>query len=341
MTNAIRVLSESLCPWLQAPFAVLEEARQQGRLGHAWLLTGSWGIGKINLALVLAERLLNPSGTDPLVLTASAATAARAELYEPADHRPDLVCVFPQDQRRSIGIDQIREACQQLTLSSLQGQAKVMVVEPAESLTTAAANALLKTLEEPTPNTYIWLVSHQPGRLPATVRSRCQKMSIPRPLPAQVHAWLEASGKSASEAPWPADSMTLAPFEILDRARLPKAISNNAIYDTLHKISISEIDAQAVADQWLKDDSALWMQGIATVLQATLRGCLAPAASNRVTDSAPDRLHTLGLGLTPRQLFGKLTEVENLLASRGSGINDGLALRVILLGFLSAEHQPR
>ena len=160
-------------------------------MAHAWLLTGPPGIGKVNLALVLANRLLNSIEGAPSELEAAPAGDAMSTRHEPADHHPDFQYVFPEDGKRSISIDQIREMTGNLSLTSLHGSAKVVVIEPADTMTPAAADALLKTLEEPSPNTYLLLVSHRPGQLPATIRSRCQILAVPRPAAETALQWLE------------------------------------------------------------------------------------------------------------------------------------------------------
>ena len=117
-----------LCPWLEDPFARLQAAFGVGRLGHAWLLAGPAGLGKINLALAVAARLFSPRSTAPARLAPADAGAAMASRHEPADHPPDLHWVFPEADKRSISVDQIRAMTQALTLTSLHGQAKVVIV---------------------------------------------------------------------------------------------------------------------------------------------------------------------------------------------------------------------
>ena len=112
--------------------------------------------------------------------------------HDPTDHHPDLHWVFPEPKKRSISVDQIRETADALMLTSLYGQAKIVIIEPAEALTPGAANALLKTLEEPTRDTYLFLVCHQAGHLPATIRSRCQTLSLPQPPLESSLNWLSA-----------------------------------------------------------------------------------------------------------------------------------------------------
>ena len=93
-----------------------------------------------------------------------------------------------------ISVDRVRALIRWTALSSHRGGAKVALIAPAERMNAAAANALLKTLEEPPAGTYYLLVSHQPGRLPATIVSRCQRIVAPRPSHEQACAWLVAQG---------------------------------------------------------------------------------------------------------------------------------------------------
>ena len=99
----------------------------------------------------------------------------------------------------TIGIDRVRALTEFVQLTSHRQRAKVAVIAPAERMNAAAANALLKTLEEPPPGTYLILVSDQPGRVPATILSRCRKLAAPLPAPAAARAWLAAQGVAAPD----------------------------------------------------------------------------------------------------------------------------------------------
>src|SRR5690606_8596305 len=112
--TAIRTLTERLCPWLHEPLERLDAARRADRLGHAWLIKGPAGIGKLNLAYVFARRMLD-GGDEPLpVLEPDEAAAAMREHRAPADHHPDLHRVFPERDKRTISIDQIRTLSEEL-----------------------------------------------------------------------------------------------------------------------------------------------------------------------------------------------------------------------------------
>ena len=146
-------------------------------------------MGKVNLALVLAYRLLGVEA-QPAELDAATALAALAARHGPLDRHPDLHWLYPEEDKETISVDQVRELIDSFTLTAHRGGAKVVIIEPAEALTTAAANALLKTLEEPSGTSYLLLLSHQPGRLPATVRSRCQHLALRPPEADAVARWL-------------------------------------------------------------------------------------------------------------------------------------------------------
>jgi DNA polymerase-3 subunit delta' len=117
--------------------------------------------------------------------------------------RLELLLIDPEEGTlaavETIGIDRVRALTEFVQLTSHRQRAKVAVISPAERMNAAAANALLKTLEEPPPGTYLILVSDQPGRVPATILSRCRKLAAPLPDPAVARAWLAAQGVAAPD----------------------------------------------------------------------------------------------------------------------------------------------
>jgi len=328
-------LYTQLCPWLGDPYERLQAAFLAGRLGHAWLLAGPAGLGKINLALAVAARLLTPHSTAPVRLTPADASAAMASRHEPADHPPDLHWVFPEADKRSISVDQIRATSQALTLTSLHGQSKVVIVEPADALTPSAANALLKTLEEPTRDTYLLLVSHQPGRLPATIRSRCQTLSLSQPRVESALDWLDELPDGPSRTDWSqllalADGSPLRALVLYDKEYHNKNIE---FEDKFKLISDNKLDPQVVADEWLKGEIELPLAWLTLRLRRVIRARMAPEVSNPITDLGSDRLHNAWQALTLKDLFRRLEAAEMLIGQIGRGTNADLALRVLLLDF--------
>lgn len=229
-------MSEAPAPWQQRLHDQALAALDSGRLGHALLLCGPAGLGKRAVAERMAVRVL--SGGEP------AAEARNRPLIAAGTH-PDLhlVSFVPNKEgtrlRTEIVIEQIRELGQKLALTPQYGRAQVAIIDPADALNTAACNALLKTLEEPAPGRYLWLVSARPARLPATIRSRCQRLEFRLPAREEALAWLAARGHAIDAA-----------VAALDAAR----------------------GHPGLADEWLRGDGLALRRQVATDLAALEAG---------------------------------------------------------------------
>ncbi len=194
--DAAAAVWPELLPW-QGDFA-RDALASRATWPHALLLDGPRGLGKRTLALNFARSLLceNPGPEG------SACGVCASCHYLAAGQHPDLRLIEPfmidddgeVKAQDPIPVERIRALIDWVQLTSHRGRAKVAVIVPAELMNAAAANALLKTLEEPPPATYLVLVAHQPGRVPATLRSRCRRMPAPRPDAAAAQAWLERQG---------------------------------------------------------------------------------------------------------------------------------------------------
>lgn len=164
-----------LYPWLQPAWQRLQASVSADRLPHGLLLAGPQGTGKRAFALALAHALLclspRPNGH-------ACGRCRGCDLIAAGSH-PDLLVVSPLEDSSVIRIEQIRELIVQLALTSSQASGRrVAVIHPAEAMNRSAANSLLKTLEEPPLNTTLVLVSDAAALLPATVRSRCQRIQV-------------------------------------------------------------------------------------------------------------------------------------------------------------------
>jgi DNA polymerase III subunit delta' len=332
-TGAFMTLSRQLCPWLLEPLQDLEDAWKRQRLGHAWLIAGPAGLGKVNLALVVADRLLRGTtgGAAPSALGPNEAIEAMRERHAPTDHHPDLHWLHPEEDKRTISVEQVREVTETLSLKGFQGNAKVVLIEPAEAMTVAAANALLKSLEEPTADTYMLLISHQPGRLPSTIRSRCQTLLVPRPKEATVDAWL-----GDPQPPGGAGTVggrIAGPLILARGKRDGEDKKNNTLSDSLNLLCESKADPQAVAADWLKQDVDASLDWLVAMLRRTIRARIGTGGSNPVTDPADPLLHNGLRFLTLSALFDQLQATERLREQLGGGVNVELALRALLLGF--------
>ncbi|MBL0767509.1 DNA polymerase III subunit delta' [Sphingopyxis sp. DHUNG17] len=173
------------------------EAWLGGRMHHAWLLAGPQGMGKAAFAHRAARFLVTHgrAGAGGAGSLDDPGDPAAAKLVDAGNH-PELISLARQpkdkskDLARNITIDQVRQMIRRLHLSLSLGDWRVVIIDAVDDLETDGANALLKTLEEPPAQTLFLLVSHSPGRLLPTIRSRCRIVRF-QPVDRDVMvAWL-------------------------------------------------------------------------------------------------------------------------------------------------------
>ncbi|AMJ57376.1 MULTISPECIES: DNA polymerase III subunit delta' [Stenotrophomonas] len=247
-------MSEALAPWQQRAYDQTVAALDAGRLGHGLLLCGPAGMGKRAVAMRLAAHVLN-HGAD------AAARQRNAQLIAAGTH-PDLqfTSFIPNKTgdklRTEIVIDQVREISQKLALTPQYGVAQVVIVDPADAINRSACNALLKTLEEPSPGRYLWLLSADPARLPQTIRSRCQRLEFRMPPREEAMAWLQARGYTEGVA-----------REALDAARGHPAMADQwlqgegmalrrQVASELDQLLAGKVGSVELAQRWTGDDNA-------------------------------------------------------------------------------------
>ncbi|MDE2070313.1 MAG: DNA polymerase III subunit delta' [Gammaproteobacteria bacterium] len=183
-------------PWQTSLWQRAGTWLQSGRLPHALMLTGVEGSGKQLFANAFAALTLCR-----LPENGRACGHCPSCRQFAAGGHPDYHYLTLAEEKSAILVDQIRELCATLALTSLHGGRKLAVLSPADAMNSNAANSLLKTLEEPAPDTVLILVTAQPARLPATIRSRCQMLSMPAPATHTALDWLNGV---ESRSDWPA-----------------------------------------------------------------------------------------------------------------------------------------
>jgi len=188
-------------PWLQAANAEFAERFTDGRVPHALLLHGPRDTGKTNLATAFIASILCLENRHP-----ACGNCRSCKLLESGAHPDRHVITFEPhpktgNLRKELVVDQVRRLIASLTLTNTISRRKAALVYPVEAMNASAANALLKTLEEPPGDTVIVLVSHDTGRLPATIRSRCQNLHVRPAAAGAAIDWLcDETGISAQEA---------------------------------------------------------------------------------------------------------------------------------------------
>lgn len=170
-------------PWLQQPFKRFANLCHQNQQSHAQLITADTGLGGLLLADAMANMALCLNKT----VQGACGQCKSCLLYQAGNH-PDIHWV--KSDGAQIKVDQIRSLCQSLIHTAQQGGARVAVIENCERMNTAAANALLKTLEEPGDNTLLILHSDTPSSLLPTITSRCQALNFIAPQKNELIQWL-------------------------------------------------------------------------------------------------------------------------------------------------------
>jgi len=268
-----------LSPWQQRAYAQAADALAGGHFGHATLIVGPALIGKRLLAEHLARRVLclSPRADGEACGACKSCTlfASRAQMETP-ELRPDGSPAHPWGHsahpdlqflgyeinqktgkpRGEIVIEQIRTLSEKMGLTAQLGGAQVVIVDPCEAINWSAFNALLKTLEEPQPGRYLWLLASNPAQLPATIRSRCQRLELRLPPRDETLAWLRQRGHAE----------TLA-SEALDAARGHPGLADtwasgdglslrrDAVKDA-QALQRGQAEASDVAQRWVADGRA-------------------------------------------------------------------------------------
>ncbi len=314
--------------------ALLRSAIVQDRVAHAYLFHGDDRIGKRLLALRLAQALL--CETLPADQEPDACGACRACRQVEARTHPDFMVIEPDREQANpqIKIELIRDIEHQMIYRPLIGDRKICLIDDADRMTIGAANALLKTLEEPPDHSLFILVSSRPYAMPATIRSRCQALRLTAPAQTQV----EAAVILKRELP-PADAHFLA---VLSDGQLGRALECNLeqarnsqkefsiIFSAKGLQSFSTI--LATAETLAKADRALeafdwllrWLRDV--LLLAVGAGSDHVLNLDQRTD-----MQALAEGLDIDELLDLISDLEKLERQANRNLNHQMALETILL----------
>ena len=180
----------------EGPEQTFLDAMSRGRLHHAWLLTGPLGVGKATFAYRAARRLLGAAASPDHGLLGASPDDPVCRLMSSRAH-PDLMILQrdPEDgkSRKQIPVEEARGLPEFFAKSPAIAPYRVAIIDTADDLNPSAANAVLKTLEEPPERGIILLISHRPGALLPTIRSRCRALRFAAPASELVAPWVEAN----------------------------------------------------------------------------------------------------------------------------------------------------
>ncbi|MCF6225031.1 MAG: DNA polymerase III subunit delta' [Xanthomonadales bacterium] len=271
MPTPMFTLKNNNYPWHAMLWQQLMKQHANQHLPHAILLSSQPHAGIEKLAERLAVRLICTELNDD----SACGECRNCKLFAGGSH-PDVFILEPEEDSKVIKIDQIREFVHKITLTASMASCKIALVRPAEAMNQAAANALLKTLEEPAGDAYIILSSTEPARLLATIRSRCQQYAVETAANTLVEDWLTQSGNQTEKvrtAILAARGLPLLAAEYLQGDLLD--VRRNVGIGYL-KTARGQADLMAVANNWvtLKQPLVwLWLsQWMGDVARASLTG---------------------------------------------------------------------
>ncbi len=357
-------LSADSLPWLEGAQRRLRASLAAKRLPHSLLLLSTPGLGAEQLANWISALVLCES-QDPRPCGVCASC-----LLLRSDSHPDSHVVRLEEDAQQIKVDQVRALIESLSLKSYRGGYKVGVIEGAEALNVNGANAFLKTLEEPTANTVLIMIARPNHRLPATIASRCLRMTLTPPPPEVAVAWLEAraradrkaggdrkagSGPEAGAAPEtgrdpgagrdaavPASAAAAqswdAALELAGGAPLLALELNSSeiaalgadMRESLRQLAAGSVDVTLLAERWMKSNPGLRITWLENWITRRVRAALGSGTSHQSAE--PVRLPAALLEPKIRSLFELLDAARELRRLASTGMNQQLALEAFLLG---------
>ena len=319
----------SLLPWHQGGWETLQRSRAAGRLPHALLVTGPAGVGKRHLVRLLVDSLLcSRPGAEGL----ACGDCADCRLLAAGTH-PDFIAVGPDPEAKSdeIKVDAIRGLAATDALTAHRGRYKVIVVDPAQQMNLSAANSLLKTLEEPAPDTLLCLVCEQPGRLPATIRSRCQKLMVPVPAEAQALAWLKGRLQT-SDARFLLRQAHGAPLLALTLAGDERRKQRDATFAGFAAVGQGARDPIGEAATWSQKEPAIFLDWLRDWLGDILRVASGHVAPRLVNADKEAVLRELARRIRPRDGHRFLQRIlKDRAAVQATTLNPQLLYESILV----------
>lgn len=317
--------SSGLLPWHRKPWDLLLARRRSGTLPHALLLRGRAGLGKNRFAQLLAQSLLcEQAAADGM----PCGTCRGCRLFRAGSH-PDMLTIAPAEAGKAILIDQIRELCAFVALKSQRTGYQIAVISPAERMNISAVNSLLKTLEEPSEQTLLILVSARPSLLPATIRSRCQQVRFDEPPPEMALAWL--APQTGEQDPQLLLSLAGgAPLHALELLETGAVQGRMNRFDDLLQVARGEADPVAVAGAWAAHGARECLSWVGTWVIDMIRLKSAGAAAVVANRDLQERLQWLGERLDLKTLYGHLDRVLEASRLVDGQLNQQLLLEDLL-----------
>lgn len=317
-----------MLPWQNSIWQNLSQSQQNKRLPHGLLFYGPQGTGKKQLAIEFAHWLIceQPESDKACGLCKS------CQLIQAESH-PDLLFIEPEEEGKAIKVDQIRGLITKLSLTGHKPGYRVIVITPADSLNVNASNSLLKTLEEPPLNTLLILVSNQPSKLMATIRSRTQGIRFDLPTAEESLDWLRQKNVKQSDL-----LLRLAggsPLTALSLADEDSMALRDKHFKNWQELARDDVDALEIVNLWTKEGFKInpnrplyWIYSWIMDMARTLQG---GHTSSMVNTDYAETLQKLAVQVDLKSLYGLLDRLHESLRMLDSSANQQMLLEGILL----------
>jgi DNA polymerase-3 subunit delta' len=348
------VAKQDLYPWTKTAFDSFFSLK--GRQAHAYLLAGQSGLGKTMFAEQLAKTMLCQQLSDD-----ACGVCQSCKLFESGNH-PDMHVLqsekrtveisdllasyaprYLEDESKRkrrkkpsavIAIDQVRGVIPDINTRPHLSACRIIVLNTAEDLNINAANSLLKSLEEPPADCFFLLISHEPGRLLPTLRSRCNRIDFRSPDKAQAMQWLNTQLPGRSDTVDLLDSAKGIPLRALALADGVLNSDEARICQAMFKLANRQIDPVSAAAELIKNtelmDILIPLQVmISRIIRLKMAGENSPSASKSENKSLID----LGKRLDFKQLYTFLDSLSTSKQLAGGPLDDTLALESGLISW--------
>lgn len=314
-----------LLPWHEAHWQRLYPRVTAHTLAHALLLSGPAGMGKRQFAGRLSQAILctaiTPAGACGLCASCQALQAGV---------HPDYRQLAREADSKVIKIDQIRDLTGFMALTAQFNGARVAVIHQADCLNKAAANSLLKTLEEPGPESILILVAEQPADLPATIRSRCQQWFFMPPPREQAFHWLQQQG-----IPQPDLYLALAggvPLRAQALAQEPMVQRRRELLQDLQQMAANPwTDRVKLAAKWQEAGIAACLEWLSSLVMELIRYQLAGLVTTHLDLAA--EIAALAQGKDVQARYGYLAQLRRAADLTSTAANPELLLESVFLAW--------
>ncbi len=292
-------------PWQLTQWNYLLDRIKNNCLPHALLLSGAEGLGKRLFATALAKILL----CNQTSVIGQICNICRPCQLLSAGSYPDLYTLEPEEEGKVIRVDQIREFIEQMNQTSHQNNYRIALITPADAMQTAAANALLKTLEEPGPRSIIILISARPGFVPATIRSRCQILNFNPPSQHIAVEWLKAYRQTEQDGLLLTKLAENAPLRAIALADSVQLEQRQKFIQGLASISNQTAHPVQVAEMWLKFPTAEIIKWLSNLVIDLARIKAGLSLTTIINSDHGDFLQQVARSVKQTQLFEYLEQL--------------------------------